>query len=307
MHVSYCQGMRIGLALGGGGLTGTAFHAGVLTALADVFDSREAALIVGTSAGSTSAALMRAGFPPRDYVARVCGEPLSQEGRAILGTAPPLTAPKEAGARQPRPASVEVLKTVARRPWRYPPGVSVSGLLPAGTRPMDGVGLFRGIFNAWPADPMWIVTVDLEAGRRVVFGRDRLAPVADAVAASCAVPGYYEPVAIEGRRYVDGGAWSMASLDLLADQDLDLVICSAPMSTADWFARDFGNAARVPWRAQLDHERRKVAGRVLIVSPDARMRRVMGTSAMDADRRAPVAKAALEYAREVFTREGVAV
>ena len=51
----------------------------------------------------------------------------------------------------------------------------------------------------------------------------------------------------------------MASLDLLAGQDLDLVLCSAPMSTADWFARDFGNAARVPWRAQLDHERRKVA------------------------------------------------
>ena len=303
--MSYCRGVRIGLALGGGGLTGTAFHAGVLTALADSFDARDAALIVGTSAGSTSAALMRAGFPPKDYVARVCGEALSEEGRRILGAAPPLAAPREAGARQARPASVEVLKTVARRPWRYPPGVSVSGLLPAGTRPMDGVGLFRGIFNEWPENPMWIVTVDLEAGKRVVFGRDRVAPVADAVAASCAVPGFYEPVTIDGRRYVDGGAWSMASLDLLAGQDLDLVICSAPMSTADWFARDFGNAARVPWRAQLDHERRKVADRVLIVAPDARMRAVMGNSAMDASRRAPVARAAVEYAREVFSREGL--
>ncbi|MEI2620037.1 MAG: patatin-like phospholipase family protein [Candidatus Nanopelagicales bacterium] len=62
--------MRIGLALGGGGLTGTAFHAGVLTALADHFDAREAEIIVGTSAGSTAAALMRSGFPPKDYVAR---------------------------------------------------------------------------------------------------------------------------------------------------------------------------------------------------------------------------------------------
>lgn len=294
------------MALGGGGLTGTAFHAGVLTALADVFDARQAALIVGTSAGSTSAALMRAGFPPRDYVARVCGEPLSAEGRAVLGSAPALSVPKEAGARQARPASVEVLKTVARRPWRYPPGVTVSGLLPAGTRPMDGVGLFRGIFNDWPSDPMWIVTVDLEAGQRVVFGRDATAAVADAVAASCAVPGFYEPVTIDGRRYVDGGVWSMASLDLLAGQDLDLVLCSAPMSTADWFARDFGNAARVPWRAQLDHERRKVADRVVIIAPDAKMRRVMGNSAMDASRRAPVAVAAVDYAREVLAREGVA-
>lgn len=273
--------------------------------MAEFFDAREAALIVGTSAGSTSAALMRSGFPPADYVPRVCGEPLSEEGRRVLGSAPPLTSPKDASPRELRPASVEVLKTVARRPWRYPPGVPFSGLMPAGTRPMDGVSLFRGIFDAWPTDPTWIVAVDLEAGERVVFGRDRRAPVADAVSASCAVPGYYEPVAIDGRLYVDGGAWSMVSLDLLADQDLDLVICSAPMSTADWFARDFGNAARVPWRAQLDRERRKVSDRVVILAPDARMRRVMGTTAMDASRRAPVARAAVEYATEVFHREGL--
>ena len=297
--------MRVGLALGGGGLTGTAFHAGVLTALASHFDAREADLIVGTSAGSTSAALMRSGFPPGDYVARVCGQRLSAEGRRILGALPPLAAPKDAGPRVARPASVEVLRHVAMRPWRYPPGVSVSGLLPAGTRPMDGVNLFRAIFDNWPADPTWIVTLDLEAGRRVVFGRDLFAPVADAVAASCAVPGYYEPVTIEGRRYVDGGAWSMVSLDLLADQDLDLIICSAPMSTADWFARDFGNASRVPWRAQLDRERRKISDRVIIVAPDKTMRAVMGSTAMDGSRRAPVAKAAQEYASAVFERAGL--
>jgi NTE family protein len=54
--------------LGAGGLTGTAFHAGVLTALAEDagWDARDAEVIVGTSAGSIGAALMRAGFPPRD-------------------------------------------------------------------------------------------------------------------------------------------------------------------------------------------------------------------------------------------------
>lgn len=223
----------------------------------------------------------------------------------MLGTAPPLTTPKDAAPRELRPASMEVLRTVARRPWRYPPGVPFSGLIPAGTRPMDGVSLFRAMFDAWPPDPTWIVAVDLEVGQRVVFGRDRSAPVADAVAASCAVPGYYEPVVIDGRTYVDGGAWSMVSLDLLADQDLDLVICSAPMSTADWFARDVGNAARVPWRAQLDRERRKVPARVVVLAPDAAMRRVMGTTAMDASRRAPVALAAVEYATQVFRREGL--
>ena len=53
---------RIGLVLGGGGLTGTAFHAGVIAGLAKAagWDARTAEVIVGTSAGSTAAALLRA-------------------------------------------------------------------------------------------------------------------------------------------------------------------------------------------------------------------------------------------------------
>ena len=49
--------VRIGVALGAGGVAGGAFHAGVLAALADVggWDPRSAAIIVGTSAGSIAA------------------------------------------------------------------------------------------------------------------------------------------------------------------------------------------------------------------------------------------------------------
>jgi hypothetical protein len=95
----------------------------------------------------------------------------------------------------------------------------------------------------------------------------------------------------------------MVSLDLLAREDLDLVIVSAPLSTTDWVARDPGNATRVPLRLQLQRERRRIPGRVVVVAPDARMRAVMGSNSMSAARRAPVARAALEYAREVFGRE----
>ncbi len=294
--------MRVGIALGGGGLTGTAFHAGVLTALAAHFDAREAEVIVGTSAGSTSAALMRAGFPPAEYVDRVCGRPLSAQGRAVLGSMPPLGDPGPGTPRARGPASPGLLGSVLRRPWRYPVGIGVGALLPAGTRPMDGVDRFRVMFDRWPARPMWIVAVDLGTGGRVVFGRDLKPSVADAVAASCAVPGYYAPVTIDGRRYIDGGAWSMVSLDLLAGEDLDLVIVSAPLATADWVARDPGNAVRVPVRLQLQRERRRVPARVLVVAPDARMRAVMGTNSMSAAKRAPVAQAAQEYAEAVFRR-----
>ena len=167
---------------------------------------------------------------------------------------------------------------------------------------MEGVDRFRTMFDAWPERTMWIVAVDLHSGQRVVFGRDVRPRVAEAVAASCAVPGYYAPVTIEGRQYVDGGAWSIVSLDLLADQDLDLVIVSAPLSTTDWVAPDPGNAARVPLRLQLQRERRRIPGRVVVVAPDARMRAVMGTNSMSAAKRAPVAQAAQEYATAVFRR-----
>src|ERR671929_61051 len=70
-------------------------------------------------------------------------------------------------------------------------------------------------------------------GRGVPFGRADAPPadLADAVAASCAIPGFYPPVTIGGRRYVDGGLYSTSNLDLLRDEGLDLVICLNPTST----------------------------------------------------------------------------
>lgn len=299
--------MKVGLALGGGGLTGTAFHAGVLTALARHFDARDAEVIVGTSAGSTAAALMRRGFPPTDYVPRVLGQPLSPAGEAILGQMPPLSEPLPPEDRSRRPASPDLLRAAARRPWHYRTGVVLSALLPVGSRPVDpGVARFRDMFEDWPQDPMWIVAVDLDTGRRVVFGRDAAATVADAVSASCAVPGYFAPVGIGGRRYVDGGAYSLISLDLLADRGLDVVVVSAPLSTADPLARDPGNLPRMLARAQLEREAKAVRSggtRVLVVAPDAGLRKIMGNNSMVAAKRAPVALATRDYAARMFAEQ----
>ena len=57
------------------------------------------------------------------------------------------------------------------------------------------------------------------------------AELADAVAASCAIPGFYHPVEIDGRRYVDGGIYSTSNLDIVRDEQLDLVICLNPTSS----------------------------------------------------------------------------
>jgi len=55
---------RIGLVLGAGGSVGHAYHAGVLAAIAEAtgWSPNSAELIVGTSAGSLVAALLRAGL-----------------------------------------------------------------------------------------------------------------------------------------------------------------------------------------------------------------------------------------------------
>jgi len=76
------------------------------------------------------------------------------------------------------------------------------------------------------------VACDYVTGRRVVFGETGAPPaeLADAVAASCAIPGFFRPVRIGGRLYVDGGLHSMSNLDLFSGLGLDLVICLNPLS-----------------------------------------------------------------------------
>src|SRR5215212_9373662 len=112
----------------------------------------------------------------------------------------------------------------------------LSGWLPRGIFSTESLEdtIRRVVPHGWSPHPnLWIVASDYETGRRVPFGR-RGAPeaeLADAVAASCAIPGIYYPQTIRGRRYVDGGIYSTSNLDLLRDEELDLAICLNPTST----------------------------------------------------------------------------
>jgi NTE family protein len=299
---------RIGLVLGGGGLTGTAFHAGVIAGLAEFagWDARAAEVIVGTSAGSTSAALLRAGLPPADYVARMTGDPMSAEGERVLGGLGPLRQPHRRPRASRRPAAPGLIPSIARRPWRYRPGIAAAALLPEGSLAVDaGVSWIGDLFQTWPEQTTWICAVRLDDGVRVVFGRDATASVRAAVTASCAIPGYFAPVLIDAHRYVDGGMWSIHNLDLVAGLGLDLVVVSAPMSTADPLAAERGTLLRMPVRRRLDHEaelvRRSGSG-VVVVQPDARLRGVMGTSTMRLSSRSPVARATHSHLRDLAHR-----
>lgn len=286
------------MVLGGGGMTGTAFHAGVVTALARAgWDARDATVLVGTSAGSTSTALLRAGFPPLDYVSRMTGEPVSAEGARVLDRIGRVPQPPKRRPGPRGPASPELVRQILRKPWGYPFGVYLAALLPTGTIGIEEVNPgFGPLFHHWPGTPTWITAVDLTTGRRVTFGRDAVATIPEAVSASCAIPGYFRPVEIGGVSYVDGGAHSANNADLLADRtlELDLVIVSAPLSTTQTLAPEVGNIPRAPIRRQLDRELRAIRRTgvpVMVFQPDRRLRGLMGLNSMDARKRPVVAEA----------------
>ena len=299
--------LRYGLVLGGGGYAGTAFHAGVLTALARAgWDPRDAAVIVGTSAGATSAALVGAGFPASEYVSLVLEEPLSAGAERVMSGIGRLKAPPRMPRPRFRPASPG-LAARALGDRSLPLGVFLAAAAPAGTVDVDAVSPGYGpSFEVWPQQQVWITAVDLISGQRAVFGRTHRATLPQAVAASVAIPGYFAPVVIDGVPYVDGGAWSTNNTDLLEGADVDVVFVSAPSSSPEPIAADPAQWLRAPIRRQLYREvaALRLAGKqVVVFEPDRRLRDVIGVNSMSLRRRKPVALATLGYATRVLQRD----
>jgi NTE family protein len=285
--------VRVALVLGSGGLAGTAFHAGLLSALAERgWDARDAAVVVGTSAGSTTAALLRAGFPPRDLLPRMTGEPMSADGERLLGGVPPVQGARRQGRPRLFPVSPALLRhSLVRRPGSVPPGVLLAAALPAGTAPTDEISaVYDPLHPTWPERPLWICALRLDTGARVVFGRDRTdVPVGTAVIASCAIPGLYVPPVVDGVQHVDGGAWSLCNADLVADADVDLAVISAPMSTTARLTRSSRGLARLQLAREV-RALRRAGTPVLVVAPDEPTRALMAGTGMDAARRPAIAR-----------------
>lgn len=81
--------------------------------------------------------------------------------------------------------------------------------------------------HEWPDRRVLITAVSVD-GDFAVFERDSGVSLVDAVAASCAVPGIWPPVTIDGRRYMDGGMRSTVNADLVAGADRALVLVTRP-------------------------------------------------------------------------------
>jgi NTE family protein len=286
---------RVGLVLGAGGLTGEAYHRGVLRALADGagFDGGTAEVIVGTSAGSIVAASLRcAGL----------------SGVAATGGAGAAAPPDEVGlSRRP---DLRPLFAAARRPWSARTGVLLTSLLPAGSRPTElfVAGLRRRYGAAWPERDLYVCAVRRRDGRRVVFGTAG-APetdVATAVGASCAIPGYFRPVVAAGETYVDGGVHSPTNADVLAGRGLDLVVVSSPMSVERHALRaKLDLSARLLWHRYVVAERRALergGTLVLAIEPGGETLRALGANTLRAHRVDEVEERAYDATRALLDR-----
>jgi NTE family protein len=326
--------MRVGLVLGAGGVLGGAWLTGGLHALAEEtdWDPGSAEFIVGTSAGAMIGALTATGVPPWFMVAHSAGE--SFTGVNAADGTPAAEADRAAGAvfRLHRglpalgPGSLRMAFTALSNPLRHTPLQMLAGWLPAGFVSTDSLKdiVRRAVPGRWVDHPnFWVVACDYRSGRRTVFGRldSPNAEIADAVAASCAIPGFYRPVKVDGRPYVDGGVCSASSMDLVAGRGLDLVICLNPLSSGTELGGEhtgplgrlgpldprgwLGALSREANTRRLGHEAAKVrrfGTEVLLIEPTAADRRAMGPNLMSASRRQQVIETAAQTVREQLRR-----
>lgn len=228
---------RIGLVLGAGGTVGCAYHAGVIYSLLHHlgWDARDAACVVGTSAGSLVGALLRCGVDPADLIALSRNLELSaaNAGRVDqlrLANGRPGPSPL-AIARSVRPPSlVGAMRTVRHRSVRPVLLSMTSGRGEDMRCSLAELDELAGGFGAWPDGDLRICTVDVGNGRRFVVDRTSGTPLSTAVSASCAVPGLFAPQRIVGRTVVDGGVHSTTNVDALDFATLDEVWVVAPMA-----------------------------------------------------------------------------
>jgi NTE family protein len=285
-----------------------AYHAGVLRALEVEagFVPNTADLIVGTSAGSVIGAYLRIGWSTEDFWAMASD--LSGTGGPTEILSPRFSSPIDLVRRGVGSAFVLARSVV---PWPLQVPEMLRRVFPGGMFTMtDGRRRFtEELPEAWPDEDLWLCTVDIVSGRRVVLGRPRSPKITlpRAVMASCAIPGIYEPIKVGRRMLVDGGARSTTNLDLAAKAGCNLIIGVAPM------AFDTGVppgplgqlVRRIPAR-QLSGEMalaRAKGAEVLLFRPSAAELRVHGMNMMRASGLHDVAQAAYDTTAAALTSD----
>jgi NTE family protein len=284
------------LVLGGGGVLGEAWMNALLAGIeeASAFDARKCEGYVGTSAGSIVGAALAGGLSPDARLGELPEQPAAEDEEPVASGNVATRALRAGVATAAAPVAALALPTMA------PGGAFVRrlalGRVPRGTHSLRGLASRIDSMGARWDGRLAVSAVELESGRRVMFGRDDApeASVGQAVEASCAIPAYFSPVEIGGRSYVDGGAWSPTNMDTAQVQRGTQVLCLNPTGSI----RALGVASRSVARVEaLVLERR--GARVQIVSPDEGSVDAIGPNLMDPRHRSEVIAAGVAQGRRL--------
>jgi NTE family protein len=266
---------RRALVLGGGGVAGVAWETGVLAGLADAgVDVSAADTILGTSAGAAVAAQLGSGLPLAELLRRQVEPGLQAEEIT------------------PATSVTEVMEQLGRLYEGTPDMIELRRRIGAFALAADTVPeperraviASRLPVHTWPDRPLAVVAVNAVSGEIRVFDRACGVDLVDAVAASCAVPGIWPPVTIDGSRYVDGGIRSGANADLVAGYERVLVL--APLAHLD---------PALPEQLTLLEQ----AGQAQTIAPDAAAQAAIGDDPLDPGVRAPSAQAGYAQGMDV--------
>jgi NTE family protein len=298
------------LVLGGGGILGEAWMTAVLAGLQETtgFDARNCEALVGTSAGAIVATALSAGVEPGARLGELPEQPPADAGevpgdgglpaRAIdlasmagRGAAAPLAL---LGLRATEAGGALLRRAALRR-------------VPTGGRSLGGLGRELERSGARWDGRLSLAAVELDSGRRVMFGAPGApeASIAAAVEASCSIPGVFRPVVVAGRSYVDGGAWSPTNMDRAPVRRGARVLClnptgsvrSNPVTPLGAFGLLSRSIAAVE---ALALERQ--GARVTTISPDEASLAAIGPNLMNPRRRSRVTAAGVSQGRALAGR-----
>jgi NTE family protein len=238
---------KTALVLGGGGITGAAYHLGVLNAIdamsADL-RTTEFDLYVGTSAGGVIGACLANGITPGQLI------------RANLNHAS-ATFPGIGADEIMRPDRKGLIRSAIRWPFGLLGALRRYAGHPFTTRLIDGLGALaeglppalyttdgterylRTLFDMPGRSNVFgktrrkllITATDVDTAQRVVFG-EKGAPstlISEAAAASTAIPLLYAPREVGDRHYLDGGLRSTTNIDVAIAHGATLIVCVNPL------------------------------------------------------------------------------
>lgn len=287
--------MTKALVLGGGGPVGIGWQAGLLVGLerggADLSDADD---VVGTSAGSVVGFTLASG---RDLA----------EATTLIGVATEIAA--RGGASDPAVATkaldflISSLADAATNPSRAEAVRARVGEVAVAATTMSE-DAYLGMFGSL-ADEIWpprfrCTAVDTADGSFKLWDSKAGVDVRHAVASSCAVPGIFPPVTIQGRRWMDGGVRDMVNADVAAGHDVIVAVSCTVLDVPEGLDLPGLDAMLASTRGKLDALRRGGA-KVQTVLPGPEMLEISewGLNLMDFGRAAAAYDAGIRQGEEL--------